>query len=503
MRAAQLCPSARLALHRGLLAAVLVASLAGPARAGTIDRLDQPAQAAVACQCPDPFDPTFPAGIVWQGSGPAPDLPALARLLAPALWFSSDEPLLLKRPDNPIPHAHPCDAPSDVPVVYYQATAIVLRGEERVVGTGETDPDFFDKVDHFVLRYFFYYDEDFGLSPHPHDLEVVNMLVHLERTPDGCLRVRTSRLEGLAHGVQWYSNILRAERDMVFPIRVLVEEGKHASILDRNADGVYTPGYDANQRVNDAWGLRDVLGSSVLMGARFSATMAKPREDAYRVLPPEDAPVCGRQRSVPVAAVADPLGRYELRPATEVPICTPAGPQPELLLSMMRAHGFGIAWPARQHESELGRVLSDPQNFFRVVSAVNLRLDASQFAASIQGPGIEVPEVWLVPRVLANERGWAADLMVTPSAARWVDWYLAMGYDQGLIRVKTADGTRGQAVEGFASELGIKFRVAVSGKARLALFGYNFGGVRLGVRTNGFSRLKNPRLIVEIGAGVF
>ena len=57
---------------------------------------------------------------------------------------------------------------------------------------------------------------------------------------------------------------------MVFPIRVLVEEGKHASILDRNADGVYTPGYDVNARVNDAWGLRDVLGSSVLMGSGFS-----------------------------------------------------------------------------------------------------------------------------------------------------------------------------------------------------------------------------------------
>ena len=55
---------------------------------------------------------------------------------------------------------------------------------------------------------------------------------------------------------------------MVFPVRVLVEEGKHASILDRNGDGVYTPGYDVNSRVNDAWGLRDVLGSSVLMGAR-------------------------------------------------------------------------------------------------------------------------------------------------------------------------------------------------------------------------------------------
>jgi hypothetical protein len=304
-----------------------------------------------------------------------------------------------------------------MPVVYYQATAIVLRGQERVEGTGETDPRFFDKVDHFVLKFFFYYGEDFGLSPHPHDLEAINVLVELERTDDGCLRIRVTRVEGLAHGVDWYSNILRAERDMVFPIRVLVEEGKHASILDRNADGVYTPGSDVNARVNDAWGLRDVLGSSVLMGSSFSATMAKPREKGFQLQPPEDAPVCGRQRSVPIAGAVRNLGRYELRPATAVPSCHPPGPEPQLLLAMMRFHRFGGEWPAVQHESDLARVLSDPQNFFRVISAVNLRIDSNDLMASVQGPGIDLTEVWLVPRGLVNERGWAAEAMVTPSAS--------------------------------------------------------------------------------------
>ncbi|MBN2369623.1 MAG: hypothetical protein JXO72_03975 [Vicinamibacteria bacterium] len=51
----------------------------------------------------------------------------------------------------------------------------------------------------------------------------------------------------------------------------------------------------------------------------------------------------------------------------------------------------------------------------------------------------------------------------------------------------------------------MKFRVAVSGKARWALlgYGYRFGGVRIGVCTNGWSRLKHTRFVVEIGAGVF
>lgn len=470
--------------------------------------MDAGTQPSAACACPDPFDQSFPASIVWQGPT-APDLPGLAEILAPALWFSADEPLILKRPENPIPHAHPCDTSTGVPIVYYQATAIVLRGDERVIGNGETDPDFFEKVDHFVLRFFFYYDEDFGIGPHPHDLEVVNMLVDLVRTPDGCFRIVARRIEGLAHGVSWYSNILRLSRvrDTVFPIRVLVEEGKHASILDRNADGVYTPGYDVNARVTDAWGLRDVLGSSVLLGARFNASMAKPRVDAYLLLPPKEEPVCGRQQRVPVSVVGRPvdnMGRYELRPASKVPVCDPPGPEPERLRRMMRSHRFGSEWPADQHESELARVLSDPENFFRVVSAVNARLDANELAFTVQGPGLEVPEVWLVPRVIFNGQGWAADMLATSSASRWFDWYLAMGYEDGIIRNDPTEAfPEGEPNKGFASELGIKFRMAVSGKARWILLGYQFGGVRLGIRANGFADIRQPRVIVELGAGVF
>lgn len=92
------------------------------------------------------------------------------------------------------------------------------------------------------MKYFFYYDEDRGLSPDTHDLEAISVLIYLERSPSGCPRIRVSRIEGLAHGLDWYSNFLRVEGDTVFAITVLVEEGKHASVPDRNADGLYTPG---------------------------------------------------------------------------------------------------------------------------------------------------------------------------------------------------------------------------------------------------------------------
>jgi hypothetical protein len=458
-------------------------------------------QRTEACSCPDPFAPDTPVGVVWQGPAPAPDLPTLARLLAPALWFSSDEPLLVGR-SEPIPQPHPCDSPAERAVVYYQATQIVLRGQERVDGSGETDERFFEKVDHFILKYFFYYDEDRGLRPHPHDLEALTMLVYLEQLDAGCLRVRLRRVEALAHGVHWYSNILNIERDTVFPLMVLVEEGKHAPVPDRNADGVYTPGYDVNARVNDAWGLRDVLGSSVLLGSGYTASMSKPRDDAFRLLPPEDAPVCAGHRRARNDASAS-LGRYELRPATHVATCHPDGPQPERLLRMMRTQRFGREWPADQFDSELARRLSDPEATFRWLSGVNARYESARVHAVLQGPGYDMREFWVVPRVQVSRGGWALEALVTPSASRWVDWYVAAGYEHGLARLAPDEDDVRQALNGFGGELGLKFRVRAPGRARWALLGYRFGGVRVGVRSSGFTRIREPRLIVEVGPGAF
>ena len=74
-----------------------------------------------------------------------------------------------------------------------------------------------------------------------------------------------------------------------------------------------------NTRVNDAWGLRDVLGSSVLLGARYTASMSKPRMDAFRLLPPSEGALCG-QRRTSRSDDTQGLGRYELRAASSVPL---------------------------------------------------------------------------------------------------------------------------------------------------------------------------------------
>lgn len=108
----------------------------------------------------------------------------------------------------------------------------------------------------------------------------------------------------------------------------------------------------------------------------------------------------------------------------------------------------------------------------------------------------------VVPRLLVN-RGWGVDALITPSASRWADWYVAGGYERGLTPVASRSDATVASRNGFAGEIGIKLRVTVSGRARWAVLGYRFAGVRLGVRANGFSRLRQPRIVVEVGAGAF
>jgi len=464
---------------------------------------------AQTCSCPDPFAEDTAPGIVWRGPEGTLTVSDVAHLLAPMLWLSSDEILLARVPGGQIPQAHPCDRPAAGPVVYYEVLRVLLRGDQQV--TGEDDPQFLQKVDSFILKYFFYYSQDVGVGSHTHDLEAAEFEVVLDRSPDGCVQMRLKRVKALAHGIDWYSNILVVEQDTRFPMTLLVEEGKHASCPDRNADGLYTPGYDVNRHVNDAWGVRDVLGSGFLLGSSYSPSQSKPRVQALRVLPPGFRPgqgtACSTLGLVSYEAGTPYYSRYELRAARDVPVCSDMGTPADAkrLTDMMRFHGFGPDVKIAQFGNAVVAELSRQETPFRLLSGVALRGDVGELGVSLQGPGLDLGEFWVVPRVTLVE-GLTADVIFTPSASRWADWYVAVGYEHLLPRSKTVDGEKvvtRETFDGFGVEAGYKFRFAVKGTARWLVLGYNFAGVRLGVRTNGYSSLKNFRFIAEIGTGVF
>ena len=177
------------------------------------------AQDAPAC---GPANAVANPGVVWQGTETL-SLREIAGLLAPTLWFSADEPLLAEgRP--PIPSAHPCDVAADHSVVYYQVTELTYHGDTPVSRPEEDDPAFADKAESFILKYYFYYSEDFGVGGHPHDLEAAEFEVWLEGDPS-CRSVRLASVEGLAHGSRWYSNTLKVRPDIKYPVTLFVEEG--------------------------------------------------------------------------------------------------------------------------------------------------------------------------------------------------------------------------------------------------------------------------------------
>jgi len=237
---------------------------------------------------------------VWCGEAEALRFKDLATNAAPILWFSPDEPLLRGTRTRRIPQKIECARqaldPAEAPsphgqaTVYYQVRRVLVRGAPATA----TEAAFEDEriplavTRKLTLRFFFYYEEDFGFGPHIHDLEGMELQVAIEAGAGGWHRARLLSTKAYAHTSDWQANILQVPEDVVLPLTVLVEEGKHASCPDRNGDGIYTPGYDVNVRVNDAWGVRDIFRSRIT-GARFRSEEFKPRtktEDGFKIGPP-------------------------------------------------------------------------------------------------------------------------------------------------------------------------------------------------------------------------
>jgi len=459
------------------------------------------------CDCEHAGD-SGAAGVLYSDRR-APSFDEIVNMLAPVLWFSPDEPLLLEGVPH-FPVAHPCDRPADGAVVYYQVATVLLRGSDRMADPPESDPKFFDKVQAMSLFFFFYYPRDIGMGAHVHDIESAQLDVLLERSPEGCHVVRLELVKASAHGQPWYANRLKPTTDTRYPITLLIEEGKHASCTDRNADGLFTPGYDINQFVNDGWGVRDVFGAGFLFTGNYNSYMSKVRAPDTRLLPPATGPPpCVPAQLTSMRNPLRSLGRYELRPGAGLGQCPGMGSPGDssFLHVMMVVNGLGNEAPVRQLKTEVERkfmqsISSTPQ----LVPGVSIRWDEEQTGLSIIAFGRDLGEGWLVGRA-GFFNGISTELMFTRSASRWSDGYFSGGWEWKDAKYEDVGGVRTESEPKRSDpvwETGVKVRIGLpEGKIRWLFLNYRFAGARFGIRFNGFDRLENGRLTFEIGAGVW
>jgi hypothetical protein len=349
---------------------------------------------------------------------------------------------------------------------------------------------------------------------------------------------------GSAHGIAWYTNGLNVDknRDTLLPIGVLVEEGKHASAPDRNADGAYTPGFDVDIHPNDAWGIRDVLRTRWLQGPAFRSDMAKRRLDRDRVFPPAPNarimntwlertgyPDDGWQNTYTLenmrkAAGVDDDGQPAL-------YCDPASDRLSATFRNKRPRpgcNGGACEPLEalvrgEEGCRRTRVLPFKgwQKMRYGLSKANIGgthdeyLTWPRFFAERIAPGVRISGTarsgWWIPPVAWNVPGfdgWVStrwnflrhaddngllespvDVLYSISAARYFSSYVAVGRDTLPL-----DDSRAPAGHRVALEGGFKWRLSIP---KVGVF----TGVRVGLRADDPPHLRHPRVIVEAGGG--
>lgn len=522
-------------------------SEAGEGRAEASPAREQPAGACGAI----PAD-KLPPGTFWcaavggvsglDPNGPKLPLRELAERAAPILWFSPDEPL---RPRKKIPEPLPGDKSAGAPVVYYRVSRIMdeVGGNKKFKADTADEADLFLKgLNEVTIRYFFYYSEDKGLHGHVNDLESLALDISFTRMTaaaekaedeDDKVAYYVAHLKtavGAAHGVAWFNNELdigEDERDVSLPLTVLVEQGKHATAPDRNADGVYSPGYDVNRRYEDAWGVRDLIGSGQLGGSKYEASMTKPRRPSGMLLPRVGmgrAEMLKHYTGPHKSELMEARDAYELRTATpgliEVVKKSEDGRKGDLEkrkeageeINVKKAMGMNVVKTMeRDGFNRPGPRNVRGESFFERVAKKGLGIERGEYGSDALTMGLryengaggvtvsppvgryEVPFLggYVLPKVnimfLGPRKPLSVEALYAPSAARSFDWYVSAGPE--WFRPL---GTREFDVR-FVSEGGLRFRFDKK----------QHFGARIGVRTNGFWQPREPRLIIEFGAGAF
>lgn len=460
-------------------------------------------------------------GVFWCGKNQTLSVQELAERVAPILWFSPDERLIQE--GKQIPQMLPGDdrALANSSVVYYRISHLIVEQGAPLSSDGK-DLDL-TNIKSLTLQYYFYYPRDEGFSPHNHDLESARFDIHFTLTDKDGQKIEKaskdkpvpvyyvaniSRVVGAAHGVSWFDNILDIEKYTSLPITLFVEEGKHASCPDRNADGVYSPGYDVNHRFDDAWGVRDIMATGEVGGVRYDASKTKPRRPEHMIM------------VAPTEVKADPLQFY-----------SGSKPNQDVLKDILKKNKGYILKPI---ESRLVKILEGAdvdektRNFLKNIKnkqkisrhedifekavkhgyGIERKeefLDALTFSYRFDGghgftfsPPIgrfPIPVVggYLLPKanviLFGNDRRYSLEAMYAPSAARSIDWYAAVGSE--WLRLKNRDPEAKRNFDAkFVSEGGIR--------GRFNLRSFLIGG-RVGLRITG----RDQRVVFELGTGAF
>ncbi len=469
-------------------------------------------------------------GIIWMGQESTISFAKLAHYAAPMLWFSPDEiKLYNEQGEKQIPQPFPFDKPSETPVVYYKYRYVYGRDVETIVlNRQRVNPDLLllnlKDVVAIDLDFYYYFREETGPTAHLHDVESIALQIQVVEAldcPDYRYAIKVSKVTGRAHGIHWYNNTMRVDAQTFFPLSILIEEGKHASCTDKNADGTYTPTYDVTERINDAWGIRDIITSGRLVSGGFQAWMAKSRDPSSLLFPPipEDSPHYKGFVDKFRAFFDGPP--YELRPYPDYRKEKEAGNIEKKLDRFMRSK-TPHRWPRLQRatgKKPIKQWLKEEKSY-RSLSLAYRFDDANGLSFTFPlliFKNVEAPKTggWLYNKVyfgdqeailnnsnLAFEQSFGHQITYSSSASRWFDGYMGIGYEL----FDTDLDPKATDFEPFmVSEIGMKFRVNVNRTPLKFLrhLGTNFWGIKAGWKNIGFSPFVYSGFVIEIGAGVF
>lgn len=454
--------------------------------------------------------------VLWSGTDSLKTLMELAAYCAPVFWLSPDEPELRnkKGKDIDVPTYFPFETPCDSPVVYYQFKEILVRENvKNPFVKDENDKINVDlsKIEGFEVHYSDYFTNEAGLGGHKYDTEQSQFKIfvrHKKTKEDIVYQLILLRINAKAHALGWYDNIWKVDTnatEVKLPVHIFVEEGKHASCPDINADGYYTPGYDVNVRTNDAWGIRDVIRTGQLFTSEYQSYFSKVRRDEHKVFPPLPADSPLRVNYSVNGTYSKDNAVYALRPFPDPKL---AGSNRLLKQDMEKYYMKNV--PEIRESNEI--VDWFEEDIFIKSFAVAGRYDNKKAGISVSFPllivkNIEAPLIggWIVNRIYAqdkNLRDFGYNILLTPSASRFMDPYFAAGFEIDNEEIEGTNQT--ERTWKPVLETGLKFRANVTySPFKFLRFISDFWGLRIGIKNTGFPVIKNLNYIIEFGAGVW